>query len=161
MSLVKLLQAATSGGPYYVRIRRDRLSVRNASGSGYFEDEPLVALTADSPPKIEAIGAVARSAGVRYVNPFSHPRVLVEDFLVAEKLLQHAFRVVSGPSLLRPAPIAVMHPTEELEGGLSAIESRVLRELAEGAGARKAYIWTGRELTDEELRSGLYEQEST
>ena len=44
-----------------------------------------------------------------------------------------------------------------LEGfGLADVERRVLFELAEGAGARKAYVWEGRELTDDELRQGKY-----
>jgi len=146
-----------SGGPFYVRISKQRLTVRDASGDGYFDDVPLVGLSETDPPKIEAVGASA-TALKRSVNPFSHPRVLVSDYLIAERLLQYAFKIVSKISWIRAAPIAVMHVTENLEGGLTDIERRVLRELAEGAGARRVYIWEGRELTDEELRSGVHQQ---
>lgn len=156
MALLKYLRASLSGGPYYVRIRRDRLTIRDVRGGGYFDDEPLVALTQDDPPKIEAIGAIARTTSSITINPFDHPRVFVADFLVAERVLNHAFRVVAGGRPFRVAPIAVVHVTEDLEGGLSPIETRAIHELFDNVGARKTYFWDGRELTDDELRSGVY-----
>jgi rod shape-determining protein MreB and related proteins len=155
-SLFKVLGALLSGGPYYVRLRRNRIHIRDAKGQRQFEDEPLVALTDEDPPRIEAIGVAARRSKRRIVNPFSHPRVIVDDYAVAEKLLQHAFKMVSPRTLIRASPIAVMHWLDELEGGLTPIERRVLHELGEGAGARRVYVWEGRELTNEELRSGAY-----
>jgi rod shape-determining protein MreB len=133
------------------------LKVRDARGGRFFDDEPLVGLSDSDPPKIEAVGASAKVLS-RCVNPFSHPRVLVSDYIIAERLLLHAFKTVSGKFWLRAAPVAVMHVTEDLEGGLTDMERRVLQELAEGVGARKVYIWEGRELTDEELRSGVHRQ---
>jgi len=38
-----------------------------------------------------------------------------------------------------------------IEGGLSQVEERVLRELAAGAGARKVFVWVGHELSDQEV----------
>ena len=154
-SLLKVLGALLAGGPYYVRLRRNRINVRDASGGREFDDEPLLALSDGDQPRIEAIGVAARRTTNRIVNPFSHPRAIVADFVAAEKLLQHAFREVSARRLIRPAPIAVMHWVDDLEGGLTQIENRVLRELGEAAGARRVY-WQGRELTNEELRSGTY-----
>jgi hypothetical protein len=43
-------------------------------------------------------------------------------------------------------------PMEKTEGGLSQVEERVLQELALGAGARRALVWVGQELSDQELR---------
>jgi len=37
----------------------------------------------------------------------------------------------------------VIHPTEMVEGGLSEVEERVLRELALGAGARSVVVHVG------------------
>lgn len=155
LKILQSLSARLSGGPYYVRKSRQRLKVRDASSDRFFDDEPLVGLSESDPPKIEAIGANARALK-RFTNPFAHPRVLVSNYAVAEKLLQHAFRLVSKGFWLRAAPVAVMHVTEDLEGGLTDVERRALRDLAAGAGARMAYVWEGRELTNEELRSGAY-----
>jgi len=55
-----------------------------------------------------------------------------------------------------PSPITVIHPMEKVEGGLTSIEQRALRELASGAGAHKVFIWVGCELTDDEIISRNY-----
>ena len=47
----------------------------------------------------------------------------------------------------------MLHPRVDPEGGFTQIEIRALRELAIGAGASKAFVWHGRDLTDEELLS--------
>ena len=152
-SLIRILESAFSGGPIYVRFGRHRLRVRNVQTEIEFDDEPLVGLSASSG---QTFGRAARSRASTVVNPFSHDRVVLEDFDLAEKLLRHTFAAVSGTHPFRASPIAVMHPTDSLQGGLSKIERRALLELAQSAGARKAYVWEGRELTDRELREGLY-----
>lgn len=38
-----------------------------------------------------------------------------------------------------------------IEGGLSPVEERALRELAFGAGGHKVVIWVGKELSNEEV----------
>lgn len=139
-----------------MRLRRDRLSVRNASTGALFDDEPLIALSDEPRPRVLAIGTAARAAGARCVNPFQHPRILIADFLVAEVLLKYAYRAVSPHGWLVPSPVAVGHVLERLDGGLSQIERRALMELLEGAGARSAFLWEGRELTDAELHAGAY-----
>ena len=156
MALTNLLLARFSGGPYYVKMSRNRLSVRDVASGGYFDDEPLVAISQSTPPQVEAIGASARTVSSITVNPFSHPRVFVENFLVAEKVLAYAFKIVSGNKPFRVRPVVVAHVVENLDGGLTEIEYRVLHELFENVGARKTYFWEGRELTDDELRSGAY-----
>jgi rod shape-determining protein MreB len=50
------------------------------------------------------------------------------------------------------SPILLMHPMEKTEGGLSQVEERILQELALGAGARRAVIWVGQALTDQQVR---------
>lgn len=156
MPIIKGLRDLLAGGPYYVRLRRDRISVRDARNGRYFDDEPIAALGPGDPPTIEAIGSASRVSSGRVVNPFAHPRVLVDDFTIAEKVITYAIKAVSDGQLLAPSPIVVVHVTEELEGGLAPMEYRVLRELFESAGARETFFWEGRELTDDELKSGAY-----
>ena len=140
---------------------RNRISVKDIASGSFYEDEPLVAISQDIPPLVEAIGASARNASSFTVNPFSHPRVFVEDFLVAEKVLAYAFMIVSGKKPFRVSPIVVAHVIEKLDGGLTQIEYRVLHELFENVGARKTYFWDEHELTDDELRSGAYRDSAT
>ena len=42
-----------------------------------------------------------------------------------------------------------------IEGGLSEVEERALREVAIGAGASKGVVWVGHELSDAEVRDKL------
>ena len=79
---------------------------------------------------------------VRLVNPFSHPRMFVASFELAEKLLQYGISQLHT-SGFRAAPRVIVHQLEKTEGGLTDIEDRVLRELALGAGAREVVIYLG------------------
>jgi rod shape-determining protein MreB len=122
------------------------------------EDKPLVALTSGRKGKriIVAVGSeaeIAQSKGGNSVtihNGFDHPRSCVRDFEIAQSTLQYFItRVVDRKAFLRP--IIILHPLERIEGGLTQIEYRGLRDLAVSAGAREAYIWTGRVLDLQEL----------
>ena len=155
-SLIRFINGLFSGGPYYVRIGRNRLSVRDVAGEGQFDDEPIVALSDDSPPKVLAIGRAAKNTSARWINPFDHPRIILGDFTVAEALITHSFLVVSRRRHIRSSPIVVIHPIDMLTGGLSSIERRALMELAYGAGAREVHIWEGAELSDAELINHAY-----
>ena len=119
MALYKLLRASLSGGPYDIRLRRNRLIVRNASTGKEFNDEPLLALSDAPRPKILAVGAASRGIGTRCINPFVHPRIVLADFPAAQALLRYAFHAVSPHRWIPPSPIAVFHVLESLEGGLS------------------------------------------
>ena len=81
--------------------------------------------------------------------------MIVEDYASAEKLLSHAVRRVANTRLFVTSPVMVVHPDLELEGGLTQIESRVLRELAESCGARKVFVHYGRQLADPEINALL------
>lgn len=83
--------------------------------------------------------------------PFSHPRTVIGDFIVAQALLKQGVK-----SIRRSLPPSVlMHPMDKVEGGLTQIDERVFLELAYGAGANKAALWTGKQLRDEEVRGKL------
>jgi hypothetical protein len=57
--LFKSVVAALSGGPYYVRLDRSRLTIRDAARGGYFDDEPLIALTETDPVRVKVVGSAA------------------------------------------------------------------------------------------------------
>ncbi len=109
-------------------------------------------------PRVLGVAAQARAAaaavpGARLLTPFAHPRSLVSDFLSAESLLRTLVRQSLGKRLLPVAPRVVMHPMSSPEGDFTAVELRAFRELGLGIGASHVQVWTGRPLTDEELRS--------
>lgn len=85
------------------------------------------------------------------LGPFQHPRILIEDFTGCEKIVQYAFRKLFGSGVIRPSASVVVHPDLKLDGGLTQIEARALREMVEGAGARRVYLHYGRPLTDKEV----------
>ena len=74
---------------------------------------------------------------------------------IAEELLRDLMERVGIGGFFRPAPIALVHPVEMVEGGLSEVEERVFLELARGAGARKAVVYVGPDLGDDGVRAKL------
>lgn len=140
---------------YYVRIEPERLTVTHVESGREVSDTPTLALD-ESGCKVLAVGREAGQktglAGVRVINGFKHPRTLLADFLAAEQALKHVMARLAASSWFAPAPVVVMHPLPEQEGGLTAIEIRAFRELAIGAGARKVYLWEGEALSLDRLR---------
>lgn len=80
-------------------------------------------------------------SNITVLNPFDHKRSFVGDFVCAEKLLQYAVREVLGNNKFAISPRIVMHQLEKVDGGLTDIEERVLKELAMGAGAREVLVY--------------------
>jgi len=146
---LKLIAGFLSGGPFYVRINRERIAARDVGTGNTLECKAILGL--DGSDRVVSVGDPVSPSAVRTVNPFEHPRILVADYVVAEKILQHVFKILSRNRWLAPSPVVLIHPDVELAGGLTQIETRALRELAEGAGARKVAIHYGRLLTDQEI----------
>jgi len=92
-----------------------------------------------------------REVTVSAAEPFTTERLLVGNFSTAEKHLKEGVEKVHGGRWFSSSPVIVIHPLEMIEGGLSQVEERVLKELASGAGARKVIVWVGHELSDQEL----------
>ncbi|NDW16684.1 rod shape-determining protein MreB [Alteromonas genovensis] len=160
--LTKLLKRYTS--TLYVQIWEDRLKVIDSARNKSFDDSPIVVIqTQDSGRKV--ISSIGKSAAISLkpneiaVNPFSHPRALLSDFYVGEKLLQHAFKSISNAKFLRPRPKVIIHPMEKTEGGLTAIEKRAFTELALGAGAVAIKIHVGKTLDISELEFDTFQDE--
>ena len=110
----------------YVRVNRDRFDVRHVESgreSTYHSDKPFTTL-----------------------------RLLIGEFLVAESALRTAMKQVRYGAPYFAAPTVIMHPLAMTEGGLSPIEHRVFMEVAHGAGAKRAIVWVGPELSDDQVR---------
>ena len=84
-------------------------------------------------------------------TPFTTTRLLLGQFQVAETLLKQAIRAIGSGSFFRVSPVVVIHPMEMVEGGLSEVEERALRELAKSAGARRVFVHIGAPLSDSEV----------
>jgi len=148
--LFKTILGFFSGGPYYLRLNRDRIAIRNLANNRSVEFRSVIGI--DASMKIVSVGDPISSSAVQVVNPFDHPRVLVHDFIVAEKLCAYAFEQAADMAPFRPAPVVVMHPDFQLDGGLTGMEARILYEMAEGGGARRAFVHYGDTLADEQVR---------
>ena len=85
------------------------------------------------------------------IDPFTTTRLLVGEFNNAEKLLKETLKKLFTGQWYAASPIIVIQPMEMIEGGLSPVEERVLRELAFGVGGRKVVVWVGKELSNEEV----------
>ena len=82
---------------------------------------------------------------------FSHPRMLLGDFLLAEKILKEQIKqqdIFSSSGNYR----VIVHPKELLEGGLSFLEYRAFQELFIGLGFRQVCLWENQDLSDEEIK---------
>jgi len=84
-------------------------------------------------------------------EPFTTKRLLVGEFAAAEKYLKEGVKKVHEGRWFAASPVIVIQPLEMIEGGLSQVEERVLKELAVCAGARKVVVWVGQELSDQEV----------
>jgi rod shape-determining protein MreB and related proteins len=93
---------------------------------------------------------------IRSEKPFSHKRTLLGDFMVAEEALRRGIKSMDFvKGMFAVSPMALIHPRENIDGGLSQVEERAFHELMLGAGARKVKVWTGAELRDEEIKEKL------
>lgn len=69
---------------------------------------------------------------------FSHPRFLLADFDAAEALLRQAYKQLRESWVIAPkVSVSVQKP---LEGGLSGIDERYLKEIFTHAGAREVLL---------------------
>jgi rod shape-determining protein MreB len=146
---------------FYVRLSPTRLSVRNTRNGATIEGSPLLAIDTRGKRKVVAIGDEAtqhmNDKNILVLNPFNHPRTLISDFTSAEALLKgFVKKLLTQGSWFQLAPVIIMHPCADPEGGFTQVELRALHELCLGACASGAKGWHGRELTDHEIRTGKY-----
>ncbi|MCB1917362.1 MAG: rod shape-determining protein [Rhodocyclaceae bacterium] len=149
----------------YVRIAANHVSIRKVGHSEERSVVPELAIQVErGRTRVVAVGDQARGAAcrdgaLRIVNPFSHPRTLVGDYRLGEHLLKALLGRFLGRSLFAVAPLVVMHPLGAPAGGFTQVELRALREMALGAGAARAIVHVGADLSDDDLTGpGLLHQ---
>lgn len=153
-------------GTLYIKLSSEQLYIRNIDTGNEIREKPLLAIRGiGAKALIDAVGNVAEEAcraddGLVLVNPFQHPRTLLADFNVAQRLMTYFYGTMGALKFFRPKPLIIFQPLEMLEGGLTQIEKRAFRELFLSAGAQKFIGWTGRTLTDDEIRTQSFAQES-
>lgn len=149
---------------YLLQLWRDRFELCDLH-SGEALSEPPVVVLGDQAGKAVIVAAgreaqtMALGEGMRRISVTDHPRVLIGDFALAEKYLQWLLRKAAGNRLFPAAPRVVMQQRDCLEGGLTEVELRVLRELALGAGAREVLVVKGaQQLSLEQVEQALIDQ---
>lgn len=144
----------------YIKIRESRLIVKSVKTGKVAVDEPILAMATNGKRRVLAVGARARKLEGRdtavIVNGFSHTRSIIDDPQVAQKTLDYFVRHVHAQRPMRLRPLAVVHPLERVEGGLTQLEARTLQDLALRAGAKRACVWVGQELPDDEILANKY-----
>lgn len=142
----------------YISIRRREIVVRDV-GTGNAIRWPAAIAVDPTAKVITAVGSGAIKQTISQVHwPFDHPRIVIADFQLAEKLLQAALRELFEQSFMRPSPVVVVQSLDDWESGLSQLERRALLELCYGAGAREAFIWQGSPPTDSVMQSGEFKR---
>lgn len=138
----------------YIQIAPRHLSLRNAKTGEALSEVAEIAFQRQPKLKVLGVGNDARGhagGSVEIAHPFAHPRSLVSDFTLGEQLLKALIPRLLGRGFLVPAPVVILHPLGQPEGGFTQIEIRALQEMALGAGATKVMVWQGPSLTDQQI----------
>ena len=151
----------------YVQIWENRIKVTDVKSKNIFDDAPLMAI--EHTPKnqlvVIEVGAGSKkhsaSPNTVVINPFEHPRTILSDFQVAEKLLQYAIKTLLKDKFFAPSPKVVIHPMEKTEGGLTQVEGRALRELGLSTGAQDVALCTGAEKAINDLNFDAIRSDET
>lgn len=85
---------------------------------------------------------------------YASPRMLIADFTMAQHQLKGAVKSLRRGSFA-PAPHILMHPMEQIEGGVTQVERRVFTELGFGAGASKVVIHIGTPLSGDSIKQAI------
>lgn len=142
----------------YLRLQPDCLHILHVESGRSLSETPALAYQHSKGRTVALAAGRAAEAlrgreGVSVVNGFEHPRTLLADFGIAAQTLRLLLKQILPNGLRLVAPTLVLQPQARLEGGLTQLEIRGLAELLHGAGARRVFIWTGEELSHDELQS--------
>ncbi len=141
----------------YAQLSPERLSVRDVGSGRSYAAPPIGALLPGPLRRVVSVGQEARTATadrpLHIVNPFDHPRTLVADVILGERVLAGFLARLYPFRIVPRRPVLVLHPRVDPAGGFTQVEIRALHALARGAGASRVYLWQGRELLERELRA--------
>jgi len=126
-----------------------------------FDESPTVAIKTDANGKKSIIefgnkALILLKPDTISCNPFSHPRTLLVDLLVAQKLLEYSFKQVKSSTIF--SPIVIIHPMEKVEGDLVTVERQGFITVGKNAGAKYVLTYVGDEYSGEILK-GIYSGE--
>lgn len=136
----------------YVQIWEHRVKISDKKRGVIFDEEAsLVIKTNNKGQDVvvcagDAVKAYASDNKFSVIKPFSHPRSLISNFVVAEQFLQYAVKMSRSGNFIAITPLLIIHPMEKLEGGITEVEKRAFQELALGAGARECIVHKGDEI---------------
>lgn len=137
---------------FYIQIWEFRIKVTDLITGEIFDEKPeaIIRTNKKGVKEIVAVGSRPNAflgEQLEVVNPFSHPRMLVSDFVICESVIQHIFQKLNSNRFAAVKPKVIIQPMEKLDGGLTVVEEKVFRELALGAGAREVVVHKGAELS--------------
>ncbi|WP_189637893.1 rod shape-determining protein MreB [Thalassotalea sp. HSM 43] len=135
------------GSTLYVQIWQNRIRVVDIQTNKIFDEKPLLQVETGKNGE-KNVTAIGNAAYANPLNPFSHPRALLSNFFVGERLLQEIVKQLVGNKFISPAPAIIIHPMEKTDGGLTMIEIRAFKEMALGAGARDVTVHQGQATLD-------------
>jgi len=142
----------------YIRFSPQLIHIHYAEKNQTIEEKPIIALCDNKKKKRQVVAVGNESAKIQAQDPakiqiynaFKHPRTFLSHFELAEATLRYFIcKIGSRKIMLRP--IIILHPTENLQGGITQIEYKALIELGVSIGGRQVFVWTGRPLTNKEL----------
>lgn len=149
----------------YIQIWKDRIKATNIKTGKIYNEPALLAIERNTEGQniVSGVGNSIKNnnnPNIKVINPFSHPRVLINDFPIAEKMLQHIVYVLLSKHWIRSAPKIIIHPMEKYEGGITLLEHQALIEIALGAGAKEATVYTGADIPVSRLDFDKIKEES-
>ena len=124
----------------YIEVCEKYLKVVNLKTGFTYKSRPLIAVDSNEKGE-ETILAIGDEASLysHAINPFSHPRVILNHFKMAELLLRHAFEKATQKKIIF-SPIAIIKNMRDMHTSLSDIEKMALCELCTYAGAREVIV---------------------
>lgn len=100
-----------------------------------------------------------RSINGKSLKPFSSERLLIAEFKIAEDFMNELVSKLKKGNNVKRNKIILFHPMDFVDGGISEVESRVFLEIGERLNGKVVKIWTGDELTNEQVVSELKKNE--
>ena len=106
----------------YIEFSDELISVKHVETGNLIEDKPLLALKKSQKGKkiVYAVGSeveqLQNDSTISIHNGFSHPRVCINDFEIAQATLMYFIRKVLNKKIM-VRPIIIMHPQKDFQGG--------------------------------------------
>ena len=147
-----------SGDTIYFRFEASSIYALNANNGRFIDDHPVMLISDNGKSrKVIRIGNSVKigtedvPGNLTNINPFQHPRVIISNFTIAEKMFILLVKELVSGRIFRPKPTIVFHPKRDLDGGITSLEVKMLKDIGLFIGGIKVFVWLGRNLTQPEL----------